>query len=276
MQPDKQKTVRTEFSLQGRGLQTGENTVITFKGAGAGTGVVFSRVDKEKKDIKISDIINFATDRRSKIGSGENYVETVEHVMSALWGAEIDNVRIEMNGSEPPGLDGSAMEYYAAIKKSGTIEQNADRVPFIVREPLWVEAGEAFLGIFPADTFKVSYILEYPSPPIGRQFFSSALDEEVFAKEIAPARTFCLKEEAEALLGMGYGKGANYENTLVMDGSGPIDNALRFPDEPVRHKVLDLLGDLYLAGKRIKGRIIAARSGHKLNLELVQKLRSVT
>ncbi len=128
------------------------------------------------------------------------------------------------------------------------------------------------LAVFPDDNFKVSYTLAYPG--IGTQFFSAIVDEDIFEREIAPARTFCSEREAMELLKMGLGKGANYENTLVMGPKGPINNTLRFSDEPVRHKVLDLIGDLYLAGEFIKGHVVAIKSGHKLNMELVNRLKA--
>ena len=272
---EKQKTIKKEFFLEGKGLQTGKPVKAFFYPGKENSGIIFVRKDLEgKPSVSLKDLSGLCTDRRSKIDlSGKGEVETIEHVTAALWGARIDNIRIELDSSEPPAMDGSAIEFLEALKAAGTEEQNHLREFAEIKEPVWIEDGESFLGVFPSKIFKVSYILEYPDPAIGRQSFSKVLDPEVFGKEIAPARTFCLKEEAEALLKMGYGKGANYKNTLVMEKDGPIDNTLRFPDEPVRHKVLDLIGDLYLLGKPIKGRIVAIRSGHKLNLELVKKIK---
>lgn len=272
---DKQKTIEKEFFLEGIGLQTGKPVKVFFYPEDENKGIIFVRSDlKDKPSIKITDIFNLDTDRRSKIGLGENnYVETVEHIMASLWGAEIDNVRVELDSSEPPALDGSSLEFFKAIKTAGIKEQSAERNFIEIKKPIWIDEKESFLGVFPSDVFKVSYILEYPNPAIGRQFFSEKIDSQMFEESIAPARTFCLKEEAEALLKAGYGKGANYKNTLVMDENGPIENTLRFPDEHVRHKVLDLIGDLYLLGKPLKGRVVALRSGHKLNLGIVKKIK---
>ncbi len=257
--------------MEGNGLQRGLPVKAFFYPGDEDSGIIFVRRDLENKpSIRLGDLTDIATDRRSKIG---DYVETVEHILAALWGAEVDNIRIELTSSEPPGLDGSAILFLEALKAVGIKTQRREREFIEVKKPLWVEDKESFLGIFPSQTFKISYILEYPGPAIGRQFFSDIVDSEVFQKEIAPARTFCLKEEVNSLLRQGYGKGANLKNTLVMAKNGPIDNILRFPDEPVRHKVLDLIGDLYLLGKPIKGRVIAIRSGHKLNLELVEKIK---
>lgn len=279
----KQKTIEKDFFLEGKGLQTGKPVKVFFYPGKENQGIIFIRRDLENKpSIPLGNLLELQTNRRSKIGlaypikegvSGGVYVETVEHILAALWGSEVDNIKIELDSSEPPALDGSSLEFLEALKKAGVKSQPTPREFVEVKGPIWVEDKESFLGIFPSQVFKVSYILEYPDPAIGRQFFSSVLNPEVFRKEIAPARTFCLKQEAEALLKQGYGKGANFKNTLVMDEDGPIDNVLRFPDEPVRHKVLDLIGDLYLLGKPIRGRVIAIRSGHKLNLRLMEKIK---
>lgn len=271
----KQHTIEKKFSLKGKGLQTGTPVEVFFYPAEENHGITFTRSDlKDKPTLRIGDLSSLDTDRRSKIGfGGSQYIETVEHVLAALWAAGIDNITIELNTSELPALDGSALLFLEAIEKSGIKPQNAPRGLIEIKEPIWVEKDESFLGVFPSNIFKVSYILDYPNPSIGRQSYSEVLNLEVFKKEIIPARTFCLKEEAEKLLEMGYGKGADYKNTLVMGKEGPLENTLRFPDEPVRHKVLDLIGDLYLLGKPVKGRIIAVRSGHALNLELMKKIK---
>lgn len=282
MMMEQQKTINKSFTLEGNGLQTGNPVKAFFYPGNENSGIIFVRRDLENKPkLRLGDLpcpsqglgkSILDTDRRTKIGFGNAYIETVEHLLAALWGAELDNIRIELDGSEPPAADGSSLEFLEALKKAGIKDQRATREFIEIKKPLWVEDAESFLGIFPSQVFKISYILEYPV--IGKQFFSSTMDSKVFRKEIAPARTFCSREEADSLLKQGYGKGANLNNTLVIDKEGPIDNVLRFPDEPVRHKVLDLTGDLYLLGKPVKGRVIAIRSGHKLNLELVKKIKA--
>jgi len=274
---EKQKTIIKEFFLEGKGLQTGNPSKVYFYPAHENTGIVFVRSDLENKpSIKLGDILKLDTDRRSRISLGSAYIETVEHILAALWGLQVDNIRIELDSPEPPASDGSALEFLEKLKKVGTKEQDSKRSFIEIKEPLWIEDNESFLGIFPSKVFKISYILDHPGTILGRQSFSKIVDSEVFQKEIAPARTFCLKEEAEALIQKGYGKGANLKNTLVIDKDGPIDNVFRFSDEPVRHKVLDLIGDLYILGRPIKGRLIAIRSGHKLNLKLVEKIKEKT
>ena len=271
---EKQKTIQKDFSLEGIGLQTGKPVKIGFYPEDENKGISFSRIDiKNSKTIVLSDELEFKSDRRSRIGSGNVYVETVEHVVASLYGAGVCNVRIEMNSSEPPSLDGSAIDFLKALKKAGIRTQGKEKKIITITEPIWVEDKEAFLGIFPSENFKITYLLEYKSDSIGKQLFSKVITEETFEKEIAPARTFCLEEEAEVLKKLGYGKGANYTNTLVMKDAGPVENVLRFPNEPVSHKVLDLIGDLYLLGIPVKGRVMATRSGHRLNQELVKKIK---
>ncbi|MDP2929071.1 MAG: UDP-3-O-acyl-N-acetylglucosamine deacetylase, partial [Candidatus Omnitrophota bacterium] len=143
-------------------------------------------------------------------------------------------------------------------------------------KPSWCADEGAFLSVFPHKTLCISYFLSYPVPSIGDQFLSLEISEEVFRREIAPARTFCMKKEALFLLALGYGKGADHKNTLIMDKSGPVKNKLRFSDEHVRHKILDLMGDLSLIGMPLTGHVVAVKSGHKLNMELVKKLRAIT
>ena len=272
---EEQKTIKKDFFLKGKGLQTGKPVMVFFYPAKEGAGISFTRRDLAgKPSARLPELSKLDADRRSKIGFGGGYlVETVEHVLAALWGAGIDNIRIELDGPEFPALDGSSLLFLEALEKAGIKKQGVKREFIEIKEPLWAEKEGSFLGIFPSGVFKIAYILEYPGTTLERQFFSEILAPEIFREKIAPARTFCLKEEAETLIKKGYGKGADCKNTLVMSEKGPVDNVLRFPDEPVRHKVLDLIGDLYLLGRPIKGRIVAIRSGHKLNLELARKIK---
>ncbi|MBL7158027.1 MAG: UDP-3-O-[3-hydroxymyristoyl] N-acetylglucosamine deacetylase [Candidatus Omnitrophica bacterium] len=270
-----QRTINRDFSLSGKGLQTGKKVEVFFYPEEENKGIILKRKDFPKNEPLVlgSGGLKFNSSRRSIVGKGKNSVETIEHVLASLHGLGIDNARIEMTGSEPPGMDGSAKIFTEAIRKAGIKEQKEERRYLRITKPLWVEDKEAFVGIFPSDKFKVSFLIDYPVASIGRQTFSGEIEPEIFEKEIASARTFCLKEQALLLLKMGFGKGANVKNTLVMDADGPMDNELRFPDEPVRHKVLDLIGDLYLLGRPLKARVVGVRSGHRLNLKLMEKLK---
>lgn len=276
----KQRTIKDPVSVEGVGLQTGSKTRLNFKSAPANSGINFIRVDLPNKPLLNIQSISFddssLKERRTTLGVGPVEIQTTEHLLAALSGLGIDNIAIEIDGLELPGLDGSAKEFLEAIKRAGIIEQDSAKRILEIKEPLWCKEGDSSLVILPDEAFKISYMLSYPSPSIGTQCFTAVIDEASFEKQIAPARTFCLEEEALELLKRGLGKGANYDNTLVMSKTGPIKNVLRFPDEPVRHKVLDLIGDLYLAGAPLKGHVIAIKSGHRLNMELVKKLKTIT
>ena len=272
-----QRTIKGPATIEGVGLQTGARTALTLKPSPPSTGINFIRVDLPNKPLLSVRSIDFANlaqlERRTTLGMGPLQIQTTEHLMAALSGLSIDNIIIELNGAELPGLDGSAREFVEAIKKCGIAGQDAPRKFLELNKAEWCEGKDNFIAALPYDGFRVSYTMSYKASALGTQFFSIVLDEKNFENEIAPARTFCLEEEALGLLKMGLGKGANYENTLVMGKSGPIKNTLRFPDEPVRHKVLDLIGDLCLIGMPLKAHVVAIKSGHALNLELVKKLK---
>ena len=249
-----------------------------MKSSPADSGINFIRTDLPNKPLLNLRSIEFDSsplkERRTTIGAGPLEVQTTEHLLAALSGLSIDNIVVELDSVELPGLDGSAKGYVEAVKAAKIVEQDAPKRILKVDKPVWrVGSDGAVLAIFPAEDFKISYTLSYEGLSLGTQFFSGRIDEETFSSQIAPARTFCLEEEALELLRRGLGKGADYENTLVIGKDGPIKNAYRFPDEPVRHKVLDLIGDLYLAGMAVQGHVVAVKSGHRLNMELVRELK---
>jgi UDP-3-O-[3-hydroxymyristoyl] N-acetylglucosamine deacetylase/3-hydroxyacyl-[acyl-carrier-protein] dehydratase len=275
----RQKTIRDPVIIEGTGLQTGAKVTLRLKGAPANSGINFIRADLPNKPLlHIPSIDPGAADspeRRTTLSMGPLQVQTTEHLMAALAGLGIDNIVAEVDSVELPGLDGSARDYVEALKRAHIAEQDAAKKVFAPDEPVWCASGDSLVAVFPDERFTVSYLMSYDSPSVGTQYMTITLDEAAFEREIAPARTFCLEEEALELLKRGLGKGANYENTLVMGRSGPINNTLRFSDEPVRHKILDLIGDLYLLGMPIRGRVVAIKSGHKLNMELVRKLKAL-
>ncbi|MDD5438808.1 MAG: UDP-3-O-acyl-N-acetylglucosamine deacetylase [Candidatus Omnitrophica bacterium] len=274
-----QNTIAREIRLEGIGLHSGKKVALFFKPSGPGEGIVFKRVDVTPQQVvRIADFEFGTQKRRTTVTKDGVEIHTVEHLMAALWALRIDNIMIEIDNAELPGLDGSGKGFYDCLAAAGVSELDRQERVVTITRPLWCEHNDAFIGIFPSESgvFRVGYMLEAPVPSIGRQFLDLVLTGDNFSREIIGARTFCLRQEAEMLLKMGYGKGANTANTLVMDESGPIDNTLRFPDEPVRHKILDLVGDLYLTGAFLKGRVIAVKSGHELNMALVEKIRAET
>jgi UDP-3-O-[3-hydroxymyristoyl] N-acetylglucosamine deacetylase/3-hydroxyacyl-[acyl-carrier-protein] dehydratase len=273
---EKQKTIRGEVTLSGVGLHTGTHTTVRLKPAPENSGITFIRVDLHgKPTIKVCPenvALNPQMPRCTGIGKEDVAIYTVEHLMSVLCGLGIDNLIIEINGNELPGLDGSGIEFLKAIKKAGVVEQNAERKFIKIKEPIGVSYNGSAIYIMPGDEFKVSYTLNYDHPFLQTQFFSTKLNEQIFETDIAPCRTFCLEEETKLLQSSNLGKGANFDNTLVVGKQGVIKNKVRFTNEFARHKVLDLIGDLFLLGKPIQGEIFAIKSGHTLNLQLLKKI----
>jgi len=262
--------------LEGRGLFSGEPCRLRFVPALADSGIVFVRGDLPTAVQIVSDVSNVAKrDRRTSLTNGDVAVETVEHVLAAVWGLGIDNVTIELAAEEPPCLDGSAMPFVRLLQDAGTVEQDAEQEVYVIDEPLAVSEGEATLAALPGpdDRLEILYDLDYGAvPSLGRQLLSFALGRDDFASRLAPARTFLLEPEAKEFQARGIGKHLTARDIVVMGPSGPIDNELRFNDEPVRHKIGDLIGDLSLLGRRLRGRIIAYKSGHALNHRLVRLL----
>jgi len=272
---DKQRTIKNSAELKGVGLHTGQKVRIEFKPACDNAGIFFVRKD-------LADDVTIKADcysvvqpnrfpRRTSVGNNEVFVHTIEHLMAALNLLNLDNIQINIWGEEIPGMDGSAQPFIDVLKKAEIVEQNAPRRYFKVKEPLWVESNGSSLAIFPDDKLRVSYTLKYDNPLISTAYIDLIVNGNP-DKSLYAARTFCLEEEIKPLEEMGLGKGSNYDNTLVVAKDKIIDNDLRVSDEFVKHKVIDLLGDLYLAGP-FQGHVFAVKSGHNLNIQMVNKLR---
>ena len=269
-----QYTLHEQVTFRGIGLHTGKPVEVGVCPAGPDTGIVFVRTDLDRS-LKVParfDCVQFNESRQTSLAVGKGVVRTIEHLMAVFHGLGIDNAVVEVDGEEMPGLDGSAREFTEAISRAGLTRQDRPRRFIEVREPVFVDHGDQSLVILPSPHLSISYTLSYRHQDLADQFLSLRILPEIFEREIAPARTFCLKEEARLLLASGFGKGANTSNTLVFERNLPIENSLRFEDEACRHKIMDLLGDLFLLGGFLKGHVIAARSGHALNLELVRKI----
>lgn len=275
---DKQKTIAKEFSISGFGLHTSNKANVKFKPAEINTGINFVRVDLPDKPVIKASVGSLLSaersPRRTSVGKGEAEVQTIEHLMAALCGAGIDNICIEIDNNEIPGMDGSSLNFLELINRCGIVEQEKERYFYSVKEPIFVEEDSSYIIALPSNEFKVSYTLSYNHAFIRKDFLEVNLTKDIFSAEIAAARTFCLEEEANELQREGMGLGANYGNTLVVGKNGVIKNKLRFENEFVRHKILDLIGDLYLLGVPLKAHIIALKSGHSLNLKLSLKIAS--
>lgn len=273
---DRQKTITKEFSIEGIGLHTGKKAKLTFRPAQVDSGVNFIRIDLPDKPLikaTVDSVLAFSrSPRRTSISNGAAEVQTIEHLMAALAGSGIDNLIIEINNCEVPGMDGSSLNFLELLERVGIKEQEKERKPYVLREPIFIEEDGSSIIALPANDFRISYTLEYNHPMLPTEYLEVGVDPGVFKQDIAGARTFVLESEAGELQNQGLGQGANYENTLVVGKEGVIKNKLRYPDEFVRHKILDLLGDLYLVGSPIRARIIALKSGHSLNLKLAKKI----
>ena len=270
---ENQKTIGQETSFEGVGLHTGQTVHICVKPVGPNTGIIFRRVDKgidipAKPEYIIEDLL-----RRTCISNENVLVNTIEHLMVVFSVLGLDNLIVEIDGEEVPGMDGSAAVFFDAIKSAGIKKQDVARFYIEIKDQIKIEDGKSSVEVLPYDGFKISYQLDYPEKEIGSQFYEIELSDKEKVEQIVNARTFCLKSEAERLKNMGLGQGANYNNTLVIGQDGPIDNEFRFDNELAAHKTLDMIGDLYIAGP-IKGHIKAYKCGHGINAMLVKEIVS--
>lgn len=271
-----QRTLARSVTVSGVGLLSGDRVRVRFRPAPPDFGLVFVRTDfRQPVRIAAKYAHVTGTHRRTTLGLPPHQITLVEHVLAALAGLRIDNCQVEVNGDEPPGLDGSAGRFANALLGAGIIAQQAQHVLWTVSEPITVQQGEANLTISPAENheLQISYVLDYgPGCSIVRQKHVQTITPESFARELANCRTFVLEHEADTLQSQGIGLHITPADLLVFGEHGPIDNELRYANEPARHKVLDIIGDLALLGRDLRGKITAHRSGHPLNIELVRKL----
>ncbi|MFN0127409.1 MAG: bifunctional UDP-3-O-[3-hydroxymyristoyl] N-acetylglucosamine deacetylase/3-hydroxyacyl-ACP dehydratase [Verrucomicrobiales bacterium] len=271
---DFQHTIAKPASLTGTSLHTGEKVTLTLRPAEANTGLRFRRVDLEDQPFIEARVENVQTvERATTLAQGSVKVHTVEHVISALVGLGVDNVVIEMDANEPPIGDGSARPYVECIRKAGVVRQDVLRRVFEVREPIHLETKTgSLITIVPDKRFRVS-VTQAGGHPQFTQFFSTEVTPEAYEREIAPARTFVHYEDVQPLFEKGLIKGGSLENAIVLRGDAILSKEpLRFPEELARHKILDLIGDLMLSGKRILGHVIAVKPGHGPNTEMARRL----
>jgi UDP-3-O-[3-hydroxymyristoyl] N-acetylglucosamine deacetylase/3-hydroxyacyl-[acyl-carrier-protein] dehydratase len=297
-----QRTIKKSVSYSGIGLHTGNRTTITFKPAPVDHGIVFVRTDLPNSPEIPADIDHVVdVTRGTTLGKGDAKVYTVEHVLAALAGMELDNLRVELDSSEPPVGDGSASPFVETIQKAGIEEQDSPKNYLEINTPLFYSEKDKGIDlvVVPSDDLRITFMVDYRNPALGTQYTSLVSLEKEFVEEFAPARTFCFFHELEELKREGLAKGGSLHNALVIcdedncetkieklkqmygineevfiGRSGILNDVpLRFPNEPCRHKALDLLGDLFLLGVPVKAHVLAARSGHAANVALVKKLR---
>lgn len=268
----RQKTIAAEVTYTGIGLHSGAAVNMKLRPAPVDTGIVFIRTDlAERPQIKaVADNVT-STLRATTISNGTAKIFTIEHMMSAIFASGIDNCYIEIDGEEPPVTDGSAGIFLELLEKAGVQEQDKEAKVIVIDKVYRIDDKDRFIMVVPYDGFRVSFTSLNPHPLIGTQYqdFEFTSKEE-YKHEIATARTIAYEKEVEALQKMGLGLGGNLDNVIVYNDEGWM-NELRFEDELVRHKILDAIGDLRLAGK-VKGHVIAVKSGHELNTKLAKKI----
>jgi UDP-3-O-[3-hydroxymyristoyl] N-acetylglucosamine deacetylase len=264
----RQKTLKTEISCVGTGLHSGSKTRMTLRPAEAGTGIVFRRTDIAGSGAIPANWANVVDTRLcSRLANAEGAsVATVEHLMSALAGLQVDNCLIEIDGPEVPAMDGSASPFVFLLDCAGIEEQAAPRRAIEVLEPVSVGGDGKKVVLEPATGFRLSCMIDFPSAAIARQSIDFALDAAAFREEVSRARTFGFAREVEQLRAAGLARGGSLDNAVVVDGDRVLNReGLRFPDEFVRHKLLDAIGDFYLAGAPMLCHVRAERGGHELN-----------
>ena len=271
-----QRTIAAPALVEGVGYWSGKDVRVEFRPAAADTGIVFVRADlKGCPRIPASVEHRVETPLRTVLQCGEAGVEMVEHIMAALAGLQIDNCELWVNQPEMPGGDGSSLPFVEALRPAGIVEQDSLRRQNIIRKTIRLGDGKSWIEARPCSSGKMvlRYDLDYGSGnPIGRQSLEISLSPRHFHLNLAPSRTFLLESEAASIKARGLGLRTTFKDLLVFGPSGPIDNQLRFPDECVRHKMLDMVGDLALAGCDLVGRFAAYRSGHRLNAGLVRAM----
>lgn len=271
-----QKTIKNESRISGKGMFGGKEAKLTFKPAAVDTGVVFVRTDLAEP-VRIGAVASNVAERsrRTSLVKGSVSVETIEHCMASVNALGIDNLVIELDGPEVPAGDFSSAEFFKSLQQAVIVEQNEEQKEFVIREPISITLGDTSIYALPHldDSLSITYDLDYGGHTgIGRQIFGCRITAENFEKQLASARTFLLEAEAKQFQARGMGGHLGPRDLLVINSDGPIKNSYRYPNECVRHKIVDLIGDLALVGRPIKGRIVAYRSGHALNQKLAKRL----
>jgi len=278
MTVEMQQTIAKPAVVTGKGLFSGEPAKLTIHPAEANAGIEFVRLDVGDPVVIPVRVMSVAPrGRRTTLRNGTVAIETVEHCLASLHGMGVDNARIEVDGPELPNIDGSCEPYTQAIMEAGVSSQDVPRQTCVITEPIMVTEGDARLYALPDrdDQLDIIYDLDYADvPAIGRQMFQVRLTRETFMNELSSARTFLPEAEALEFQKRGIGAHLSAQDVLVLGADGPVDNELRFENECVRHKIADLLGDMMLLGRMIRGRLVAYRSGHRCNHKLVKKLLS--
>lgn len=270
------RTIAGASTLSGVGLHHGRHCTLTFRTGVPGDGIRFRRMDRGGAEVAAHVGSAVLAERRTQLGSGEEALHTVEHVLAAVAGLEIDDLVIEMNAAEPPIMDGSAAPFVEALREAEICEGPGTPQFLDVTEMLRVEDGSSWYEAHPSDSLELDVRIEFPHPLIGHQSGRYQVTPESFARELAPARTFGFVHEVEALRAKGLIQGASTANAVVLDETGVVETTLRWPDEFVRHKAMDCVGDLALAGARVRARIVAHKPSHRGTVLMVRAMTEAT
>jgi UDP-3-O-[3-hydroxymyristoyl] N-acetylglucosamine deacetylase len=267
-----QRTLKNEAAFEGIGLHTGYSVELTLRPAPPETGIRFRRTDLKNFEIEALRThvakVSYATTLMKK----GVMISTVEHLLSTIYGLGIDNLYLDLNSMEVPILDGSGKLFMEGILKAGIVEQNEMRKYLVVEKPIEVRQGDKLAGVYPDPVPRATYIIDFEHEAIGSQKIQLELTPESYRREIGTARTFGFISDVEYLKSLGLIRGGSLDNAVVLDSSGIVNNDLRFPDEFVRHKLLDLLGDISLTGRPIIGHLYAERAGHAIHTALADQI----
>ena len=266
------KTINTTVSITGIGLHSGIYTTVELRPVPAGSGMTFVRADLDGLRIPALQASTTALDHATTVGKDDVQVGTVEHLLAALMACGITDIDLVIDGPEVPIIDGSALPFMHLIDAAGVRELDAEIPVLRLREPVEVVEGDKSIRIVPSKNLVIRYKIDFNHPVIGRESFHFDFGHDSFLRKIAPARTFGFMRDVEKLRAAGLARGGSVENAVVLDDRGVVNGPLRFKDEFVRHKILDLVGDLALVGRPIAGEITAYRAGHALHSKFVAKI----
>lgn len=264
---DFQQTIRKPVTMQGVGLHSGARVRLTLSPAAADTGILFRAADGTFIPASVDHVVD--SNSATTIGAFGVRVRTVEHLMAAAAGLGIDNLLVDVDAEEVPAADGSAKPFVDLLQAAGPVSLPAPRKPLVIEEPVRVGDEKRWLEILPADSFRISYTLDNAHPAIGLQVGTFEVSEQVFVDELAPARTYGFLKDVAAMRQHGLARGGSLDNAIVVGKRTVLNDRLRFANEFVRHKVLDLVGDLFLLGGRVVGHVVGRNAGHALNYQLV-------
>jgi UDP-3-O-[3-hydroxymyristoyl] N-acetylglucosamine deacetylase len=273
---DLQRTLRRQISCAGIGLHSGNKVQLSLKPAASNSGIRFRRTDLGSHEIPATVQHLAGIQLATGLARNEVSVETVEHLMAALVSMSVDNVLVELNSPEVPIMDGSASPFIYLINEAGIKTLQAPRKYLKIIRPIAISRGDKRIALYPSDHFKVTYSISYDHPLLRHQSRTLRITEDSFVDDIAPARTFTFLKDVEMLRQNGLALGGSLENAIVLGETGVLNNALRFEDEFVRHKILDAIGDLALVGHPVVGHLVAHRAGHALHTEFAAKILEET